>query len=87
MPNIKSAEKRVRTTFTRTLRNRSYNSALKTSIKKAKIALGGGPSAQTTKDVMSAISRIDRAVSKGIMHKNTAARKKSKLARELSKTT
>ncbi|MDR1467214.1 MAG: 30S ribosomal protein S20 [Oscillospiraceae bacterium] len=84
MPNIKSAKKRVRVTFAKTARNKSYSSALKTSIKKAKVFLDGESNGDN-KVVLNAISAIDRAVSKGIIHKNNAARKKSNLARKLSK--
>ena len=80
MPNIKSAKKRVKVAAVKTLRNKAFRSALRTSIKKAQVAVNDGAEdkAQVYK---AAVVKIDSAVSKGILHKNTAARKKSKLAR------
>lgn len=84
MPNIKSAKKRVKVTAVKTLRNKAYKSALRTSIKKAQVAVSDG--AENKADVLkAAVVKIDQAVSKGILHKNTAARKKSQLARALNK--
>ena len=78
MPNIKSAKKRVRVSEFKAARNKSYRSALRTSIKKADAAIAeNSGSKQDT--LTNAIKSIDRAVSKGILHKNTAARRKSRL--------
>ena len=82
MPNIKSAKKRVKVIATKTLRNKSYNSALKTAVKKADLAIEAP--ADKTEAVRAAIKKIDQATAKGILHKNTAARKKSALARKLN---
>lgn len=82
MPNIKSAKKRVRVAAAKNLRNKSYRSSLRTAIKKAEFALGSGAENQT-EVVRYAMKQIDSAVSKGVLHKNTAARKKSQLARKL----
>lgn len=84
MPNIKSAKKRVRITAVKTLRNKAFRSALRTSIKKAQVAVNDGAEdkAQVYK---AAVVKIDTAVSKGILHKNTAARKKSQLAKQFNK--
>lgn len=81
MANIKSAKKRIKIAERNTARNKAYKSALKTEIKKANVALetGAENSREAVKD---AIVKIDRAVSKGILHKNNAARKKSSLARK-----
>ncbi|WP_105205174.1 30S ribosomal protein S20 [Neobittarella massiliensis] len=83
MPNIKSAKKRVKVTQAKTLQNKIVKSALKTVIKSAEIALE-----QNTENkaelVNTAIKKIDMAVTKGILHKNCAARKKSSLARKLN---
>jgi len=85
MPNIKSAKKRVKITAVKTLRNKTYKSALRTSIKKADSAIL--TSAKDKAEVVAnAIKTIDRAVSKGILHKNTAARRKSRLALSYNKT-
>lgn len=83
MPNIKSAKKRVRVIATKTLRNKSLNSNLKTTIKKAEAALASS-SEDRTAAVTLAIKKIDQAAAKGLLHKNTAARRKSRLARKLN---
>ena len=83
MPNIKTAKKRVKVIATKTLRNKSYNSALKTAVKKADLAIEAD-AADKTEAVRAAIKKIDQATAKGILHKNTAARKKSALARKLN---
>ena len=83
MPNIKSAKKRVKVIATKTARNKAYNSSLKTAIKKANLAISGN--AENRQDLFRlAVKSIDRAVAKGILHKNTAARKKSALAKKLN---
>ena len=82
MPNIKSAKKRVKVIATKTLRNKSLNSNLKTTIKKAEAALASS-SEDRTAAVTLAIKKIDQAAAKGLLHKNTAARRKSRLARKL----
>ena len=83
MPNIKSAKKRVRVIATKTLRNKSISSELKTEIKKANIALENNASDKSDA-VKVAIRAIDKAAAKGILHKNNAARKKSSLAHKLN---
>ncbi|MDR3178873.1 MAG: 30S ribosomal protein S20 [Oscillospiraceae bacterium] len=83
MPNIKSAKKRVKIISVKTLRNKALNSALKKKIKKAKTALNIS-SNESKNFVMEAVSSIDKAASKGVIHKNAAARKKSKLICKLS---
>ncbi|MBQ6569026.1 MAG: 30S ribosomal protein S20 [Clostridia bacterium] len=82
MPNIKSAKKRVKVTAVKALRNKSYKSALKTSIKNANAAIEAN--ANSEEAVRLAIKKIDQAAAKGILHKNTAARRKSSLARRLN---
>lgn len=74
MPNIKSAKKRVRVICTKTQRNKAYKSALRTAIK---IAL----EEKTDELARAALKKLDQAVSKGIMHRNTAARKKAAVVR------
>ena len=83
MPNIKSAKKRVKVIATKTLRNKSLNSNLKTTIKKAEAAIAGA-SEDRTAAVTLAIKKIDQAAAKGLLHKNTAARRKALLARKLN---
>lgn len=82
MPNIKSAAKRMRVTAKKTAQNKAIKSNLKTITKKAEAALAD--SADNSVDaVRLAIKRIDQATAKGVLHKNTAARKKSALAKKL----
>ena len=83
MPNIKSAKKRVKVIATKTRRNRALNPNLKTTIKKAEAALAGS-SSDSTAAVTLAIKKIDQAAAKGLLHKKTAARRKSRLARKLN---
>lgn len=84
MPNIKSAIKRVEVARLRTMKNMARRSALKTAVKKFKESVGG-PSPEATQNAfVKAVSTIDKAASKGLIHKNAAARKKSKLARLLN---
>lgn len=84
MPNIKSAKKRVIVNDKRAKRNKSMNSALKTAIKKANVAIERG-SADKEVLVTAAVKKIDQATAKGLLHKNNAARKKSALVTKLNK--
>ncbi len=78
MPNIKSAKKRVKVNMVKALRNKSIKTALHTSIKKADTAISAGAE-NKGEALKAAIQSIDKAVAKGILHKNTAARRKSRL--------
>jgi len=82
MPNIKSAKKRVKVISTKTLQNRAANSQLKTEIKKANAAIDSNAE-NKAEAVRAAVKKIDQAAAKGILHKNTAARKKSALDKKL----
>ena len=82
MPNIKSAKKRVKVIAAKSLQNKAATSQLKTEIKKANAALENN-SADKAVAVRVAVKKIDQAVAKGILHKNTAARKKSALDKKL----
>ncbi len=83
MPNIKSAKKRVLVAEVNAARNKAYNSALKTSIKKANAAIENND-ADKGEVVKAAVKKIDQAQAKGLLHKNTAARKKSALTLKLN---
>lgn len=74
MPNIKSAMKRVKVTETKNLRNRIVKSKVKTAAKKFETEATAAQYSLTT-------SAIDKAVAKGVLHKNTANRKKARLAK------
>ena len=84
MPNIKSAKKRVKVIATKTERNKAMNSALKTEIKKANAAIASNAD-NKAEQVKVAIKAIDKAQSKGLLHKNNAARKKLALSSKLNK--
>lgn len=84
MPNIKSAKKRVLLSKAQNERNKAYRSALRTAIKKADSAIDA-KAADAGETVKVAVKKIDQATSKGILHENTAARKKSQLATRLNK--
>lgn len=79
MPNHKSAEKRVRQNEKRRAINRSNRTALRTSIKKLRAALAGSDKGGLNELLPATISRIDKAVQKGVLHRNAAARYKSRL--------
>ena len=79
MPNHKSAEKRVRQTEKRNAINNSNKSRLRTQIKKLRAALVSGNKQLSQELLTPTISTIDKAVNKGILHRNTAARYKSRL--------
>ena len=83
MPNIKSAKKRVKVIATKTARNKATKSALRTAVKKAYYAVDTNAD-NKTEAVRLAIKKIDQAATKGILHKNTAARSKSSLAKRLN---
>ncbi len=83
MPNIKSAKKRVKVIEAKTLQNKMIKSDLKTALKKASTAVENGAD-NKEEAVKVAIKKVDMACSKGIIHKNKAARKKSQLAKSLN---
>ena len=80
LPNIKSAKKRVKVIKTKTLRNQMLKSNLKTVIKKFEAAVNSADKEKAAEALKVAVKRIDQAVAKGILKKNTASRKKSQLA-------
>ena len=83
MPNIKSAKKRVKVTATKTLQNRMLKGNLKAALKAANAAIESD-AADKAAVAQKAYKVIDQSASKGIIHKNTAARKKSQLTRKLN---
>lgn len=84
MPNIKSAIKRVKVSTTKSMQNRMIKSATKTSLKKFDTTLSSDVTAAATL-IDSTSSAVDKAASKGIIHKNAANRQKARIARALSK--
>jgi small subunit ribosomal protein S20 len=84
MANIKSAKKRVKVNQTKAANNKARNSALKTAIKKANVAIETNAEDKEVA-VNNAFKAIDQAANKNLLHKNCAARKKSNLATKLNK--
>ncbi len=84
MPNIKSAKKRVRIIEKKTMRNNMIKSGYRTAIKKCEQAITAGNKEEAKVLFSEATKKIDQATTKGVLVKNTAARKKSKLANKLN---
>lgn len=85
MANIKSAKKRISVIETKTLRNKAIKSRVKTYIKKVEAAIAANDKEAATAALTDAIAEISKAASKGIFHKNTAARKISRLTKAVNK--
>jgi small subunit ribosomal protein S20 len=83
MPNTKSAKKRLRQSLERRARNRAVKSSLKTHIKKVLTAVEGGDVAATGDEFRTAAKKLDQAAAKGVIHRNKAARLKSRLSARL----
>lgn len=79
MPNTKSAAKAMRQAERRRIRNKSIRSAVRTHVRNARIAIADGTGEETVEAVIKAQAHLDAAVSKGVIHKNNAARRKSRL--------
>ena len=85
MANIKSAKKRIKVIEKKTMRNKVVKSQTKTAIKKVITAVDSGVKDDAQNAYSKAASAIDKATTKGVFHKNTAARKKSRLAKMVNK--
>jgi small subunit ribosomal protein S20 len=84
MPHHKSAEKRLRQTETRTATNRSRMSRVRTVVKKVETAIATGNKAAAETAFREAQPELHRATTKGVMHRNTVARKLSRLATQIN---
>lgn len=84
MPATKSAQKQVRVSERRRLRNKSIRSQCKTDITKAEGLIFSGELELAQKAVIDAVSSLDKAAEKGVIHPNNAARRKSRLMKKLS---
>ena len=84
MPIMRSAKKRLRQNIKHNLRNRTYKSALKTQMKKFLNAIREGNAQAVQEELRLTVKKLDTGVTKGILHKNTASRKKSRLAKKLN---
>ena len=85
LANIKSAKKRVAVTAAKTEKNRAARSALRTTVKKAKLAAQAEENLLTPEAYAAAQKDIDQGAAKGLLHKNKAARMKSQLAKMAAK--
>ena len=84
MANIKSAKKRILVTRTKTERNKAIKSGVKTAIKKVYAAIESGDKAAATAELAAATKTIEMAATKGIFHKNNAARKVSRISKAVN---
>ena len=84
MPNTAQARKRLRQAETRNLHNRSVKSELKTYTKKVLAAVEQGDAAAAAEQFRLTQAKLDKAVKKGVLHKNTVSRRKSLLARKVA---
>ena len=85
MANIKSAMKRTQVIRIRTKRNAAYKSMMKTAIRRFETALKAGDTEKARSELVKAIRTIDKIETKGVIHKNTASRKKSRLTKALNR--
>ena len=85
MPNIKSAKKRVLVNQAKAARNKSARSALKTQLKYFDAAVSEGNRVEADKRYKEAVKAVDKAAARGLLHKNTAANRKSKMTLRLNK--
>ncbi|HYN72561.1 MAG TPA: 30S ribosomal protein S20 [Nakamurella sp.] len=84
MANIKSQIKRIRTNEAARLRNKSVKSALKTAVRRVRTAVDAGDKATAQAELVTASRSLDKAVSKGVIHTNQAANRKSALAHQVN---
>lgn len=84
MANIKSAKKRILVNETKAARNKAIRSKVKTAIKKVDAAIVAGDKAAAQANLISAITEIDKATTKGVYHKNTSSRKVSRLTKAVN---
>ena len=84
MANIKSAIKRNKQNEKRRLRNRIFRGRARSAVKKARLAIDANDSDSARQTALEAISVLDKAAEKGVLHKNNAARRKSRLMRRLA---
>ena len=87
MPIIKSSMKDLRRTARRTVRNRAAKGKLRSSTKRVRATLASKQADTAKQHLAEAVPILDRAVSQGILHKNAAARQKSRLMRQLNRLT
>jgi small subunit ribosomal protein S20 len=79
LANSKSAEKRIRVAERRRMRNKPLRTQTRTYVKKAETAIASGDQTDAAAEVLAAIRKLDSVADKGVIHKNNAARRKSRL--------
>ena len=84
MANIKSQLKRIKTNAKATERNKAYKSELRTLVRKTREAIAAGDKTAAETNLKAASRKLDKAVSKGVIHKNQAANRKSKIAAQVA---
>lgn len=84
MANIKSQIKRIKTNEKATVRNRAIKSELKTHVRKTREAIASGDKAAAEASLKVTSKKLDKAVSKGVIHENQAANRKSSIAKQVS---
>ena len=84
MANIKSAKKRVLVSATKAERNKEIKSGVKTAVKKVDAAIAANNKEEALSELTNATSVIEKAASKGVLHKNTASRKVSRLSKAVN---
>ena len=84
MANIKSAKKRILVNETKAARNKAIRSKVKTAIKKVEAAVAAGDKAAAQAELVAATTEIDKACTKGVYHKNNAARKVSRVSKAVN---
>jgi small subunit ribosomal protein S20 len=84
MANTRSALKRIRTSEKRRVRNMAVRTGVRTAVKTTRTALAGSDVQEARDSLARAVQLLDKAVTKGVVHKNAAARKKSRLTRQLN---
>jgi len=83
LANTRSAMKRIRQNQKRRVHNRVYRGSARTSVKKARLAIEAGNVEEARQATMDAVKALDKAAGKGILHKNNASRRKSRLMKQL----
>ncbi len=86
MANIKSAKKRIKVTIKKTLQNKIIKSRTKTEVKKLLVACKAGDVTAAKAQLPNTVAALDKAATKGIIHKNNASRKKSRLYKLVNRT-
>jgi small subunit ribosomal protein S20 len=87
MANLRSSKKDIRRIAKKRIRNLEVRTSLKTYVKKTRVAVAGGNAATVSEALATAIKSFDKAVQRGIIHKNQAARRKSRIAKRAAALT